>query len=43
MVEVARLIAKTLTNMGNEGIEEEVRREVEGLSSGFPVPSDMAA
>ena len=43
MVEVARLIVKTLTNMGNEGIEEEVRREVEGLSSGFPVPSDMAA
>ena len=43
MVEVARLIVKTLTNMGNEGIEEEVRREVEGLSSGFPVPSDIAA
>ena len=43
MVEVARLIVKTLTNMGNEGIEEEVRREVEDLSSGFPVPSDMAA
>ena len=43
MVEVARLIVKTLTNMGNEGVEEEVRREVEGLSSGFPVPSDMAA
>ena len=43
MVEVARLIVKTLTNMGNEGMEEEVRREVEGLSSGFPVPSDMAA
>ena len=26
MVEVARLIVKTLTNMGNEGIEEEVRQ-----------------
>ncbi len=38
MAEVARLIVKTLTNMGNEAIEEDVRGEVQGLSSGFPVP-----
>ena len=38
MAEVARLIVKTLTNMGNEAIEEDVRGEVQGLSSSFPVP-----
>jgi glycine hydroxymethyltransferase len=36
--EVARLIVRVLTNMGNEQVQQEVRQHVEGLTSGFPVP-----
>ena len=40
MVEVARLIAKTLTGINKDSVVEEIRTEVTELTSGFPVPSD---
>jgi len=36
--EVARLIVQVLTNMGNEQVQQEVRQQVKGLTSRFPVP-----
>ncbi len=36
--EVARLIVRVLTNMGNEQVQQEVRQHVKGLTSRFPVP-----
>ena len=36
--EVARLIVQVLTNMGNEQVQQEVRQQVRGLTSRFPVP-----
>ena len=35
---VAQLILKTLSNIGDEAVEREVRDEVEALTSRFPVP-----
>jgi len=36
--EVARRIVQVLTNMGNEQVQQEVRQQVKGLTSRFPVP-----
>ena len=36
--EVARLIVKVLTNIGDTAVEEEVSRSVLDLTSGFPIP-----
>ena len=35
---VAQLILKTLSNIGDEAVEREIRDEVEALTSRFPVP-----
>ena len=36
--QVAKLILKVIGNIGNESIEKQVQDEVQGLTSGFPVP-----
>ncbi|MCL0044237.1 serine hydroxymethyltransferase [Dehalococcoidia bacterium] len=38
MAQVANLIVRLLTHIGNSGVEEEVRRQVLELTSGFPIP-----
>ncbi|MFC2059073.1 serine hydroxymethyltransferase [Chloroflexota bacterium] len=38
MEQVSDIIFKVLSNLGNEKIEEDVRREVEEMASRFPVP-----
>ena len=38
MVQIARFIVRVLTNLGDSHVEEEVRRGVMELTSGFPVP-----
>lgn len=38
MIEVGQLIAKALTSVGNQKIEDEVRQKVINLTSSFPVP-----
>ncbi len=38
MVGVAKLIVQALANIGDAGVEDEVRRGVSELTSGFPVP-----
>mgnify|MGYP001210883750 CR=1 FL=1 len=35
---VAKLILRTLDNLGNESVEKDIRNEVEDLTSRFPVP-----
>lgn len=35
---VAKLILRTLDNLGNESVEKDIRNEVEDLTSQFPVP-----
>ncbi len=38
MVQVARLIVQVLTNLGDDGVEESVRRQVMEITAEFPVP-----
>ena len=38
MSSIASMIVRLLTNIGDERIEEEVKNEVQELTSGFPVP-----
>ncbi len=38
MAQVAKLILKTLTSIGNEAVERQVREEVVALTSRFPAP-----
>jgi glycine hydroxymethyltransferase len=38
MRDISRLIVKVLANIGNAALEKEVREDVEGIASRFPVP-----
>ena len=38
MQDISRLIVKVLANIGNAALEKEVREDVEGIASRFPVP-----
>ena len=38
MQDISRLIVKVLANMGDAAVEKEVREDVEGIGSRFPVP-----
>ena len=38
MRDISRLIVKVLANIGNAAVEKEVREDVEGIASRFPVP-----
>ncbi len=38
MRDISGLIVKTLANIGNAAVEKEVREDVEGIASRFPVP-----
>ncbi len=38
MRDISRLIVKTLANIGDAAVEKEVREDVEGIGSRFPVP-----
>ena len=38
MRDISRLIVKTLANIGDMAVEKEVREDVEGIGSRFPVP-----
>ena len=38
MQDISRLIVKALANMGDAAVEKEVREDVEGIGSRFPVP-----
>ena len=38
MVSIASMIVRLLTNIGDEQVKEEIKNEVQELTSGFPVP-----
>jgi glycine hydroxymethyltransferase len=38
MVSIASMIVRLLTNIGDERVKEEIKNEVQELTSGFPVP-----
>jgi glycine hydroxymethyltransferase len=38
VTQVARLIVRVLTNLGNESVTQQVKQEVRELTARFPVP-----
>jgi glycine/serine hydroxymethyltransferase len=38
MGDIARLIVKTLSNVGDAGVEREIREDVEAITSRFSAP-----